>query len=53
MSVLFTPGEINGLSLANRIVRSATWEGPVREIGTIARAFAEAAARPSSAMGRR
>jgi 2,4-dienoyl-CoA reductase-like NADH-dependent reductase (Old Yellow Enzyme family) len=27
MSVLFEPSEINGMKLANRFVRSATWEG--------------------------
>ena len=27
MSVVFEPGRINGMELANRLVRSATWEG--------------------------
>ncbi|MGA3116353.1 MAG: NADH:flavin oxidoreductase [Syntrophobacteraceae bacterium] len=33
MSRLFEPSEINGLSLANRFVRSATWEGQATDEG--------------------
>ena len=34
MSVLFEPTIINGMSLANRLVRSATWEGMAATDGT-------------------
>jgi len=34
MSKLFEPGEINGMELANRFVRSATWEGMAAEDGS-------------------
>ena len=34
MSILFEPSEINGMKLANRFVRSATWEGMAAEDGT-------------------
>lgn len=34
MSKLFEPGEINGMKLENRFVRSATWEGMAAEDGT-------------------
>jgi 2,4-dienoyl-CoA reductase-like NADH-dependent reductase (Old Yellow Enzyme family) len=33
MSKLFEPGEINGMKLANRFVRSATWEGMAADDG--------------------
>ena len=33
MSKLFEPGEINGMTLANRFVRSATWEGMAADDG--------------------
>ena len=33
MSKLFEPGEINGMRLANRFVRSATWEGMAADDG--------------------
>ena len=33
MSKLFEPGEINGMKLANRFVRSATWEGMATDDG--------------------
>jgi 2,4-dienoyl-CoA reductase-like NADH-dependent reductase (Old Yellow Enzyme family) len=33
MSILFEPSEINGMKLANRFVRSATWEGMAAEDG--------------------
>ncbi|MGD8883745.1 MAG: NADH:flavin oxidoreductase [Desulfobacterales bacterium] len=33
MSKLFEPGEINGLKLKNRFVRSATWEGMATDDG--------------------
>jgi len=34
MSILFEPTVINGMSLANRFVRSATWEGMAATDGT-------------------
>ena len=34
MSKLFEPGEINGMKLANRFVRSATWEGMAADDGS-------------------
>ncbi len=34
-SPLFEPGTINGLTLANRLVRSATWEGMATEDGRV------------------
>ena len=34
MSILFEPTVINGMSLANRFVRSATWEGMAADDGT-------------------
>ncbi len=33
MSKLFEPGEINGMPLQNRFVRSATWEAMADENG--------------------
>ena len=33
MTKLFEPGEINGMKLANRFVRSATWEGMAADDG--------------------
>ncbi len=33
MSKLFEPGEINGMTLSNRFVRSATWEGMAADDG--------------------
>jgi 2,4-dienoyl-CoA reductase-like NADH-dependent reductase (Old Yellow Enzyme family) len=35
MNKLFEPGEINGMKLANRFVRSATWEGMAEEDGSV------------------
>ena len=35
MEPLFEPGRINGLTLKNRIVRSATWEGMAAEDGSV------------------
>ncbi len=34
MSKLFEPGEINGMKLKNRFVRSATWEGMAADDGS-------------------
>jgi 2,4-dienoyl-CoA reductase-like NADH-dependent reductase (Old Yellow Enzyme family) len=36
MNKLFEPGEINGLKLENRFIRSATWEGMAGEDGSCA-----------------
>ncbi len=36
MSKLFEPGEINGMQLENRFVRSATWEGMAGDDGSCA-----------------
>ena len=33
MSTMFQPGDINGMKLANRFVRSATWEGMAADDG--------------------
>jgi 2,4-dienoyl-CoA reductase-like NADH-dependent reductase (Old Yellow Enzyme family) len=33
MDRMFQPGEINGMKLDNRFVRSATWEGMATEEG--------------------
>lgn len=35
MSILFEPTEINGMRLANRFVRSATWEGLAADDGSV------------------
>ncbi|RLC23921.1 MAG: hypothetical protein DRH56_07135 [Deltaproteobacteria bacterium] len=35
MDNLFSPGLINGMSLPNRFVRSATWEGLATEEGAV------------------
>lgn len=35
MSILFEPTTINGLTLANRFVRSATWEGMATDAGAV------------------
>ena len=35
MNKLFEPGDINGMKLANRFVRSATWEGMAAEDGSV------------------
>lgn len=35
LSPVFEPGTINGLTLANRFIRSATWEGMATEAGEV------------------
>jgi len=35
MSILFASGEINGMKLRNRFVRSATWEGMATPEGAV------------------
>ncbi len=37
MSIMFTQTTINGMTLANRFVRSATWEGMATEQGAVTR----------------
>jgi len=41
MSILFESTEINGMTLANRFVRSATWEGMAADDGTCTPKLAE------------
>lgn len=35
MELMFSPGSINGMELANRFVRSATWEGMAGDDGSV------------------
>lgn len=41
MSILFESGEINGMKLRNRFVRSATWEGMASPEGAVTRKLIE------------
>jgi hypothetical protein len=46
MSVLFESTEINGMTLSNRFVRSATWEGMAAEDGAFTPKLVDLVASP-------